>query len=204
MKEQKQKRKSGAEKNGAALGKTVSSMIREAIVTAGYKDVKECARKVKVPYDLFNKVVGGHIPKDSQLLEYAKKLKIDSRELLLVAYREKAPAEVKQYFNSVNLLEDHSTPVKELLGIVDGCNSDQLSELLAVAKIIQSAPRETSRKALALVTLYQQLDEDTLEHFDSLVLMALRNNKAKGINDFKEAIEHAKTTSSGRSARLHN
>ncbi len=56
--------------------KTVASMIREAIEVNGYKDVKECARSIKVPYDLFNKVVGGHIPKDAQLMEYAKKLKM--------------------------------------------------------------------------------------------------------------------------------
>ena len=85
--------------------KSVSTMIREAIERNGYKDVKECARSIKVPYDLFNKVVGGHIPKDAQLTEYAKKLDIDDRELILAAYREKAPEDMKRYFNSVLLLE---------------------------------------------------------------------------------------------------
>jgi len=42
--------------------KSVATMIREAIERNGYKDVKECARTIKVPYDLFNKVVGGHLP----------------------------------------------------------------------------------------------------------------------------------------------
>src|SRR5689334_1684462 len=95
--------------------KSVASIIREAIERKGYKDVKECARSIKVPYDLFNKVVGGHIPKDAQLLEYAKKLDLDSRELILAAYREKAPEEMKQYFNSVQLLEDHNDTVGEIM-----------------------------------------------------------------------------------------
>ncbi len=68
-----------------ASPKTVATMIREAIERNSYKDVKECARTINVPYDLFNKVVGGHIPKDAQMVEYAKKLKIDGRELVLAA-----------------------------------------------------------------------------------------------------------------------
>ena len=178
-------------------------MVREAIITNGYKDVKDCARAIRVPYDLFNKVVGGHIPKDSQLIEYAKKLKLDRKELLLAAYREKAPAEMKPYLNAINLLEDHSDALKALLKTLDDCNSDQIDQLLAAARIVHATPRETSRKALALLALYQQLDGELLEHFDSLVLMALRNSKVKGLGNFQEAIELAKATSTGRSARLH-
>lgn len=184
-------------------GKTVATMVREAIITNGYKDVKDCARAIRVPYDLFNKVVGGHIPKDSQLIEYAKKLKLDRKELLLAAYREKAPAEMKPYLNAINLLEDHSDALKALLKTLDDCNSDQIDQLLAAARIVHATPRETSRKALALLALYQQLDGELLEHFDSLVLMALRNSKVKGLGNFQEAIELAKATSTGRSARLH-
>ena len=184
-------------------GKTVASMIKEAIVSNGYKDVKDCARAIKVPYDLFNKVVGGHIPKDTQLLDYSKKLKIDRRELILAAYREKAPKDMKHFFNAINLLENHNETTSELLNIVDNCNSDQLSQLLESARLIHDTPRETSGKALALIALYQQLDEEMLDHFDSLILMALQGKKIKGLEDFKVAIEHAKSVSKGRSARLY-
>ena len=189
--------------NNRAQGKTVATMIREAIVENGYKDVKDCARAIKVPYDLFNKVVGGHIPKDAQLLDYAKKLNIDRRELILSAYREKAPSEMKPYLNAINLLEDHNDSVKELLAIVDDCNSNQVEQLLRIAQVVHNSPREISNKALALVGLYQQLEGDMLDHFDSLILMALRNSQVSGLEDFKTAIEHAKVASQGRAARLH-
>jgi hypothetical protein len=165
--------------------KTVASMIREAIEKNGYKDVKECARGIKVPYDLFNKVVGGHIPKDAQLVEYAKKLKIDSREVILAAYREKAPDEMKSYFNSAVLLEDHNTAIRELLEILDSCNSDQLDQLLEIGRLIRDSPRDYCRKAAALVRLYQQLDRDLMDHMDSLILLALRNDNLAGLKEFR-------------------
>ena len=201
MKENTSQNKNGGQTK--SQGKTVASMIKEAIVSNGYKDVKDCARAIKVPYDLFNKVVGGHIPKDAQLLDYSKKLKIDRRELILAAYREKAPKEMKPYFNSINLLETHNDTIKELLGIMDDCNSDQLEQLLESAKLIHDTPREISGKTLALIALYQQMDDEMLEHFDSLILMALQGKKLKGLEDFKSAIDHAKEVSKGRAARLH-
>ncbi len=160
-------------------------MIREAVERNGYKDVKECARGIKVPYDLFNKVIGGHLPKDAQLIEYADKLKIDRRELVLAAYREKAPDEMKRYFNSVVLLEEHNGPIGEMLEILDGCNSDQLEQLLEMGRVVRDTPREYCRKASALVRMYQQLDREMMDHLDSLILLALRNDKLEGLKEFR-------------------
>lgn len=184
--------------------KSVASMIREAIERKGYKDVKECARSIKVPYDLFNKVVGGHIPKDAQLLEYAKKLDLDSRELILAAYREKAPEEMKQYFNSVQLLENHNPSVREILDLMDACNADQLEQLLQVARFIRSSPRDYCRKATALLRLYQHLPLDLAEHLDSLILLALRNENVVGLKELREAIEYQKSSRAGRRGRLQS
>ncbi len=172
--------------------KSVSSMIREAIVRNGFRDVKHCARSIQVPYDLFNKVVGGHIPKDSQLIEYAKKLKIDSHELILTAYREKVPDDMKGYFNSARLLDNPNGAVKEIIQIVDDCNSDQLQELLQVARTIRSAGRENCRKAIRLLQLYQQMDPELMALFESLVLLALRNDKLSGLKEFKSAIGNSR------------
>ncbi len=170
--------------------KTVATMIREAIEKNGYKDVKECARSIKVPYDLFNKVLGGHIPKDAQLVEYAKKLNIDSRELILTAYREKAPEDMRQYFNSALLLDDHNDTVRETLELMDAFNMDQMDQLLEVARLIHGSSREYCRKVLALVSLYQQMPPDVMEHFDSLTLLSLRREELAGLKAFREEIEN--------------
>ena len=183
--------------------KSVATMIREAIERNGYKDVKECARIIKVPYDLFNKVVGGHIPKDAQLIDYAKKLKIDAKELILAAYREKAPDDMKHYFNSVVLLEDHNNTMREVLDLIDGFNADQIEELLQVARIIKDAPRDYCRKSNALLALYQQMDMEQMEHFDALVMLSLKTANLPGMKDFKSAIEFQKTSRTGRRSRLH-
>lgn len=183
--------------------KSVATMVRESIERNGYKDVKECARSIKVPYDLFNKVVGGHIPKDAQLIDYAKKLDIDSRELILAAYREKAPDDMKQYFNSVLLLDDHNDSVREVLDLMDDLNTDQLDELLEVARIIKNSPRDYCRKMKALIALYQQMDEELMGHFDSMVLLSLKNANLANMKEFESAIEYQKTAKTGRRSRLH-
>lgn len=171
--------------------KSVASMIREAIERAGYKDVKECARSIKVPYDLFNKVVGGHIPKDAQLIEYAKKLDIDHRELVLAAYREKAPPEMKRYFNAALLLDNHTPHMQEVFELIDACDKEQLEELLTVARLIRSSPREYCRKANSLLALYHQLPPDTMQHFDSVILLTLRAaDGLPGLKDFQQAVNH--------------
>jgi len=177
-------------------------MLREAIARNGYKDVKECARAIKVPYDLFNKVVGGHLPKDAQLLEYAKKLGIDNRELILAAYREKAPDEMKKYFNSVSLLEHHDGPMRQILDLMDALNGDQLSELLQVAQTIRNSSRETCAKATSWLKMYQLLSTDLVEHVDSLILLALRHENISGVKEFREAVERHKLAHTGRRGRL--
>ena len=182
--------------------KSVATMIREAIERNGYKDVKECARSIKVPYDLFNKVVGGHLPKDAQLLEYAKKLNIDARELILSSYRQRAPDELKPYFNSVALLDGHSATIREILDVLDALNADQLNEMLRVARLVRSSPSEVCRKGLALLELYQRLDSDVMEHLDSLILLALRPQAPAELRGFKEALELQKVNRAGRRTRL--
>jgi len=79
--------------------KTVSRKIKDAINRKGFSTVKECAQKLDLPYELLRKVVGeDHIPKDEQLLIYARKLGIDAKDLLFTAYHQKAPTEFKEYF----------------------------------------------------------------------------------------------------------
>lgn len=181
--------------------KTVATMIREAIERNGYKDVKECARTIKVPYDLFNKVVGGHIPKDAQLIDYAKKLDIDHRELILAAYKEKAPDDMKRYFNSVVLLEDHNDSVREVIDIMDALTADQLKELVHVARLIRSSPRDYCRKGTALLELYQEMKPELMRHFESLVLMAMRNEPLSALKPFRDAVDNHKPHRTGRRTR---
>lgn len=186
--------------------KSVASMMREGIERAGYKDVKECARSIKVPYDLFNKVVGGHIPKDAQLVEYAKKLDIDYRELILAAYREKAPDEMKRYFNSVLLLDNHNQSVQEIFELIDSCNKEQLGELLTAARLIRSTPKEYCRKANSLLALYHQLPPEVMKHFESVILLTLRGEDLPGLSEFKHAVNNHNNTGlrSSRRRRVSN
>ncbi len=89
--------------------KTVAQKIKDAINRKGFTTVKECAQALGLPYELLRKVVGeDHIPKDEQLLVYARKLGIDPKELLFTAYHQKAPAEFKEYFEKKVVRE---TPV---------------------------------------------------------------------------------------------
>ena len=79
--------------------KTVAQKIKDAINRKGFSTVKECAQTLGLPYELLRKVVGeDHIPKDEQMLVYARKLGIEPKELLFTAYHQKAPAEFKEYF----------------------------------------------------------------------------------------------------------
>ena len=89
--------------------KTVAQKIKDAINRKGFSTVKECAQTLSLPYELLRKVVGeDHIPKDEQLLVYAKKLGIDPKDLLFTAYHQKAPSEFKEYFEKKVVRE---TPV---------------------------------------------------------------------------------------------
>lgn len=85
---------------------TVAQKIKNAISRKGFTTVKECAKVLDLPYELLRKVVGeDHIPKDNQLLIYARKLGIDPIELLFTAYHQKAPAEFKEFFEKKVILE---------------------------------------------------------------------------------------------------
>jgi len=91
--------------------KTVAQKIKDAINRKGFSTVKECAQTLGLPYELLRKVVGeDHIPKDEQLLVYARKLGIEPKDLLFTAYHQKAPAEFKEYFENKVVRE---TPVAQ-------------------------------------------------------------------------------------------
>lgn len=92
---------------------TVSQIISESIKRKGFATVKECAQALGLPYELLRKVIGeDHIPKDAQLLIYAKKLNIDPKELLFTAYHQKAPDEFKKYFKNRPVEESPSPYTK--------------------------------------------------------------------------------------------
>ena len=91
--------------------KTVAQKIKDAINRKGFSTVKECAQTLGLPYELLRKVVGeDHIPKDEQLLVYARKLGIEPKDLLFTAYHQKAPAEFKEYFENKVIRE---TPIAQ-------------------------------------------------------------------------------------------
>lgn len=165
----------------------MASLLRGAISQLGFKDVKECARSIKVPYDLLNKVLGGHLPKDAQLADYARKLGLDERELLLAAYREKAPDAVKPYFNAIAVLDSTPPDLRELLDLVDTSTPAQRGELLELARLLRGKPRERCERALALVRLYHGLEGELASHFDALVVMALRQEPSDALEAFREA-----------------
>ena len=171
--------------------KSVSELITRAVEQKGYRDLKECARAIGVPYDLLYKVVGGHIPKDRQLIVYANKLGIDERVLILTAYRERAPEHIKHLFNTAAMLDFPPEPMGELLHTVDTCNDSQLLLILDVARIIRGESRKKSLKILSLLELYQQMDDDLVKHFDSLVILALRNENLPAARNFRKAVNQA-------------
>lgn len=82
--------------------KTIATLLKNRIQQLGYSDIKECARKFDLPYELLRKVISnGHIPKDKTLLYYAETLGLDKTELISTAYRQKAPNNMEHIF-SVN------------------------------------------------------------------------------------------------------
>ena len=82
--------------------KTLAETLRDKIGDLGYQDVKECARKLDIPYELFRKVLSdGHLPKDKTLMLYAEKLGLDSAELIAAVYQEKAPQHVKHLLKAL-------------------------------------------------------------------------------------------------------
>jgi len=101
------------------------------------------------------------------------------------------------------LLEEHNEAVRELLDLMDSFNSDQLGELLHVARLVRDSPRDHCRKSLALLGLYQEMPASLMEYFDSLVLLALRREELTGLQQFKDALTFQKSVRTGRRSRLH-
>jgi SOS-response transcriptional repressor LexA len=83
---------------------TVAQKIKDAVRRKGFSTVKECAQALGLPYELLRKVVGeDHIPKDGQLIIYAKKMGMDPKDLLFTAYYQKAPEGFKDTFEDLVL-----------------------------------------------------------------------------------------------------
>jgi hypothetical protein len=99
------------------------------------------------------------------------------------------------------LLEDHNGEVREVMDIMDALTTDQLKELLHVARLIRSSPRDQCRKATALLSVYQQLSHELMEHFDSLILMALRNEPLNGLKEFQVAVHEQRPARQTRRVR---
>ena len=77
----------------------LAELIKRRIRELGFEDIKECARRHDIPYELLRKVISdGHIPKDKTLLFYAEKLGMDAEELIRTAYRQRAPQEMSHMF----------------------------------------------------------------------------------------------------------
>ncbi len=82
----------------------LANLLRNRIEELGYSDIKECARDFEIPYELLRKVISsGHIPKDKTLAQYAEKLGLDATELVMTAYRQKAPGHMKHFFSPAAL-----------------------------------------------------------------------------------------------------
>ncbi len=80
--------------------KTIATLLKNRIQQLGYTDIKECARKFDLPYELLRKVISnGHLPKDKTLLLYADTLGLDKTELISTAYRQKAPSNMEHIFS---------------------------------------------------------------------------------------------------------
>lgn len=84
----------------------LAKLLKQRIEALGYRDIKECARALDIPYELLRKVISnGHVPKDKTLLYYAEKLGLEPAELLSVAYRQRAPQGLEHLFQGRPALE---------------------------------------------------------------------------------------------------
>ncbi|MDH4226042.1 MAG: hypothetical protein OEW12_10390 [Deltaproteobacteria bacterium] len=78
---------------------TLSDILKARVQSLGFDDIKDCARELDIPYELFRKVISdGHIPKDKTLLFYAEKLKLEPSQLISTAYHQKAPQPMRHLF----------------------------------------------------------------------------------------------------------
>lgn len=91
--------------------KKIAEVLRGRIRELGFDDIKECARKFDVPYELLRKVISdGHLPKDKTLLFYAEQFGLDAGELIGQAYRQRAPQHLQHLFGGPSALTAHPVP----------------------------------------------------------------------------------------------
>jgi hypothetical protein len=84
-----------------ARGMKISDMIRQAIETKGFKNLKDASKALGISPELLRIAVNkSHIPKDKTLVLIANKLGLDKSSLILAAHQEKVPNEVKGFFLS--------------------------------------------------------------------------------------------------------
>jgi hypothetical protein len=77
----------------------LSEMIKNAIDTKGFKNLKDASKALGISPELLRVIINkGHIPKDTTLRMIAKKLNLDMSILVLAAHQEKVPDEVKGFF----------------------------------------------------------------------------------------------------------
>ncbi len=81
---------------------TLADILKTRIQELGFQDIKECARRHDIPYELLRKVISdGHLPKDKTLQLYADKLELELGELISTTYRQRAPSNVTHLFRAV-------------------------------------------------------------------------------------------------------
>ena len=81
--------------------KTLAEILKNRIREMGYDDLKECARKFDIPYELLRKVISdNHLPKDKTLLYYAETFGLNAAELISTTYRQRAPDHLQYLFDA--------------------------------------------------------------------------------------------------------
>lgn len=79
---------------------TLAEVLRNRIREMGYDDIKECARKHEIPYELLRKVISDdHLPKDKTLLFYSEKFGLNAADLISMVYRQRAPSHLQYLFD---------------------------------------------------------------------------------------------------------
>jgi hypothetical protein len=78
----------------------ISDMIRQAVETKGFRNLKDASKALGVSPEILRITMKGHIPKDKTLGIIANKLGLDESTLILAAHQEKVPAEVQGFFLS--------------------------------------------------------------------------------------------------------
>lgn len=90
---------------------TIAERLRNRIRELGFDDIKECARKFDVPYELLRKVISdGHLPKDKTLLFYAEKFGLNAADLISSVYRQRAPAHLRHLFDGPAAIQPSPAP----------------------------------------------------------------------------------------------